>query len=119
MQLSKFSNLRDIAQGNFAIRDGCLFYENRQVSSFGTILLASSESVFFLFAITEDETRQKFQNVIFSNYYKCRFYPCCEYKKSGEKLSFSCPDGAKYAFTRYCYNENVRSSIIIGGRICD
>ena len=115
MKRFRFSEFRDIAQGDFAIRDGRLFYKDNEIASQGTVLFDSSEEVFFLFSVNNSQVQTDFKYVIFLNYYRCYFYPCTEYQRSGDQLSFSKHDGQEYIFRRYRYNGSINSSKIIGG----
>ena len=116
MSRFKFSKLRDIAQGDFAIKDGSLFYKDKEIAAGGTILFDSSEEVFFLFN-TEEQTSLDFKHVIVQNYYQCSFYPCIEFQRNGDRLGFKTPDNKQYVFRRCCYNGNINSSKIVGGSI--
>lgn len=116
MNRFRFSKLRDIAKGDFAIKDGRLFYQDKEIAAGGTILFDSSEEVFFLFSVDNSEVQTEFKYVILLNYHSCSFYPCAEYQRNGDRLVFSNPDGQKYTFRRYCYNGSICSSKIIGGR---
>ena len=76
MNKSKFMELRDIAQGDFAIKEGKLFYKENLISTNGRPILVSSEEVFFVFKTQDKALATEFSEVIFRNFEWPTFFKC-------------------------------------------
>ena len=107
MRQSKFLELRDITQGDFAIKEGHLFYKNQLISKKGEELLVSSEEVFFLFDVEHTEIQKEFKKVIFLNFSWPRFYKCNDDIWSSQReIQFSDIDNRKHAYRLISYDSS-------------
>ena len=101
MNRSKFLELRDVTQGDFAIQSGKLFYKEKLIASAGQPILISSEEVFFLFE-TSGET---FSKVIFRNFEWPAFFKCSADLLFGKDfLQFIDEQKNQHAFRLVSYN---------------
>ncbi len=98
MRASRFEELRDIVQGNFAIESGCLFYKEKKIAAEGKIVLASSEEAFFQFDVEDEETRREFEKVIFLHFWQSRFFKCKTVLARGNHLQFETAEGIRHAY---------------------
>lgn len=101
---SEFAELRDVAQGDFAISNGTLLYKGQQVAGEGKVIFTSSEEVFFLFEVENEEVKEEFTKVVFLNFRQCRFYKCKDVLPSSRYLQFTTPSGENHAFRLIDYN---------------
>lgn len=101
---SEFAELRDITQGEFAIASGCLFYKDQKIASQSEIILASTEEVFFLFKVEDEEVKKEFPKVIFMNFRQCRFYKCNEVLATSRELQFTSPANETHSFRLISYH---------------
>ena len=69
MKQSVYMELRDIAQGDFAIRDGVLFYKEQRIATNGKPFFTSSEEIFFLFEVEDEKVATEFKKVIFLKHF--------------------------------------------------
>ena len=106
--------LRDIAQGDFAIRDGCLFYKGKRVSDTGKSVLASEEEAFFLFEIKDADTAREFKHVFLLNCRYPHFYTSIEYKLEPRRFQFISPLNGKNAFRLISFGQSNFCTKIVG-----
>ena len=60
-----YIELRDVAQGDLAIKEGELFYKGKKIAEKSKTIFTSSEEVFFSFDVEDEEVAKDFKKVIF------------------------------------------------------
>ena len=114
MKQSDYNELRDITQGDFAIKSGTLFYKGKEVSTKGKVFFASSEEVFFLFEVEDDSLIGEFKKVVFLNFRWPAFFKLNEEViVYGCEMQFRTIDNRTHAYRRVSY-ENSSVTKIIG-----
>ena len=115
MEQLKYNRLRDITQGDFAIRGGALLYNGKEVSSHGKLILSSVEEAFFMFEVErQDEDKFPFRQVFLLNGNYPYFYTSRECKIESTRFQFVSPENIKHAFHLISYNGCVLQTKIVG-----
>ncbi len=113
MRLSKFLELRDFTQGDFAIKNKQLFYKNQLIATENKQLLVSSEEVFFLFEISDAEVSKEFKNVVLLNFSWPKFFKCNgEIISLQRELQFVDTDGRTHAFRLVSYQSSTSTKVV-------
>lgn len=113
MKQSVYMELRDIAQGDFAIRDGVLFYKEQRVATNGKPFFTSSEEIFFLFEVEDEKVATEFKKVIFLNFRWPEFFKINENAiVYGREMQFVTVDGRQHAYRRISYGNSTVTKII-------
>lgn len=110
---SVFSKLSDFTYGDMAIVNKELFFKGKKAASEGKIIFSSSEEVFFLFDVEDEEVKKIFEKVIFLNFYQPQFFVLGrDLKVCSNHLQFITKDEKKYAFRRISYQGQEQTKVI-------
>ena len=113
MNGSVFNKINDFTYGDFSIVNEKLFFKGKKIASEGKIIFSSSEEVFFLFNVEDEEVKKKFEKVIFLNFYQPRFFVLgWGLKVYSNHLQFITKDEKKYAFRRISYQGQGQTKVI-------
>lgn len=120
MNKSKFLELRDIVVGDFAIKNGQLFYLDTLVAPSGQIILASSEEVFFLFELKPELKSAEFNKVILLNFEWPKIFTCVEAPIYGAKfLQFVDSNEQQHAYRLVSYNNSNTTKAVCSNFVSD
>lgn len=116
MKPTEFLTLRDITQGNFAIKGGSLLYKGKQIAAQGKAVLVSAEEAFFLFEVEDAETikSENFKQVFLLNNNRPYFYTSIEYKLESQRFQFISPLNGKNAFRLISFMGSYSQTKIVG-----
>ena len=112
MNQTDYTVLRNITQGDFAIKDGILFYNNRELSSQNRLILHSCEEAFFMFPVNDKGVG--FKQVFLLNCNYPHFYTSIKYKIETTRFQFISPPDIKHAFRLISYQGSPLSTKIVG-----
>ena len=68
MNGSVFNKINDFTYGDFSIVNEKLFFKGKKIASEGKIIFSSSEEVFFLFNVEDEEVKKKFEKWLNSKF---------------------------------------------------
>ncbi len=113
MKKSEFEKLSNFKYKDFAVVNERLFYKNKKIACEAKIIFSSSEEVFFLFVVEDEELKKEFKKVIFLNFYQPQFFVLDgDESVSSNHLQFKTKDGRKNAFRKISYLSQADTKVI-------
>lgn len=113
MNKFKFMELCDFSQGDFAIKNGNLYYKGKLIATKNDVVLVSSEEAFFLFELQRPNDINEFSFVLFLNSRWPKFFKgASDLFCSTKFLQFIDARGQQHAF-RVISHENSSVTKII------
>lgn len=108
-----YIELRDVAQGDLAIKEGELFYKGKKIAEKSKTIFTSSEEVFFSFDVEDEEVAKDFKKVIFLNFRWPMFFKLNDDAiVYGCHLQFKTTDGRTHAYRRVSYGGSMVTKVI-------
>ena len=113
MDKSNYLELRDVAQGDFAIEEKKLFYKGNLIAEKGAPFFKSSEEVFFCFDVTDEQVAKSFRKVVLLNYRWPLFFMLNDdVLVFGNEMQFKTVDGRSHAYRRVSHARGAVTKII-------